>query len=98
MQGMHYVTRIFMSKRDEAQSLQLAFSLHRSGKFVEAAELYRKVIKWNPGEPNAPAFPRNHRGRERQFGRGGASDGPLGSRSDDKPSIHAKLRHRIVPA
>jgi len=31
----------------------LAFSLHRSGKFVEAAELYRKVIKWNPGEPNA---------------------------------------------
>jgi protein O-GlcNAc transferase len=42
-----------MSKRDEAQSLQLAFSLHRSGKFAEAAKLYRKVIKSNPGEAHA---------------------------------------------
>jgi predicted O-linked N-acetylglucosamine transferase (SPINDLY family) len=37
-----------MSKRDEAQTLQLAFSLHRSGKFNDAAKLYRKIIKWNP--------------------------------------------------
>ena len=42
-----------MSKRDETQSLQLAFSLHRSGKFADAAKLYRKVIKWNPRESNA---------------------------------------------
>jgi protein O-GlcNAc transferase len=37
-----------MSNRDEAQSLQLAFSLHRSGKFADAAKLYRKIIKRNP--------------------------------------------------
>jgi tetratricopeptide (TPR) repeat protein len=42
-----------MSYRDDAQSLQLAFSLHRSGKFAEAAKLYRKVIKKNPREANA---------------------------------------------
>ena len=42
-----------MSNRDDAQSLQLAFSLHRSGKFAEAAKLYRKVIKKNPREANA---------------------------------------------
>ena len=42
-----------MSNRDDAQSLQLAFSLHRSGKFAEAAKLYRKVIKRNPREANA---------------------------------------------
>ncbi|SDS06307.1 tetratricopeptide repeat protein [Bradyrhizobium canariense] len=42
-----------MSNRDEAQSLQLAFSLHRSGKFAEAAKLYRKIIKRNPRESNA---------------------------------------------
>jgi protein O-GlcNAc transferase len=42
-----------MSKRDEAQNLQLAFSLHRSGKFADAAKLYRKVIKSNPRESNA---------------------------------------------
>jgi protein O-GlcNAc transferase len=53
MQGGHSVTRVFMSKRDETQSLQLAFSLHRGGKFAEAAKLYRKVIKWNPRESNA---------------------------------------------
>jgi TolA-binding protein len=53
MQGGHSVTRFFMSKRDETQSLQLAFSLHRSGKFAEAAKLYRKVIKSNPRESDA---------------------------------------------
>jgi len=42
-----------MSNRDDAQSLQLAFSLHRSGKFAEAAKLYRKVIKRQPREANA---------------------------------------------
>jgi len=42
-----------MSNRDDAQSLQLAFSLHRNGKFAEAAKLYRKVIKRNPREANA---------------------------------------------
>jgi protein O-GlcNAc transferase len=42
-----------MSKRDDAQNLQLAFSLHRSGKFVEAAALYRKIIKRNPREAHA---------------------------------------------
>src|SRR5262245_50501152 len=42
-----------MSNRDDAQSLQLAFSLHRSGKFAEAAKLYRKVIKRHPREANA---------------------------------------------
>jgi len=31
-----------MSNRDDAQSLQLAFSLHRSGKFAEAAKLYAR--------------------------------------------------------
>ena len=42
-----------MSNRDEAQSLQQAFSLHRSGNFAEAAKLYRKIIKRNPREPHA---------------------------------------------
>jgi protein O-GlcNAc transferase len=42
-----------MSNRDEAQSLQLAFSLHRGGKFAKAARLYRKIIKRNPREANA---------------------------------------------
>ena len=42
-----------MSPRDEAQSLQQAFSLHRSGKFAEAAKLYRKIIKRNPREAHA---------------------------------------------
>src|SRR5215475_11502818 len=42
-----------MSNRDDAQSLQQAFSLHRSGKFAEAAKLYRKVIRRNPREANA---------------------------------------------
>jgi protein O-GlcNAc transferase len=42
-----------MSKRDEAQNLQRAFSLHRSGKFADAAKLYRKVIKSNPRESHA---------------------------------------------
>ncbi|HTB00933.1 MAG TPA: tetratricopeptide repeat protein [Bradyrhizobium sp.] len=42
-----------MSKRDEAHSLQQAFSLHRSGRFAEAAKLYRKIIKSNPREANA---------------------------------------------
>jgi protein O-GlcNAc transferase len=42
-----------MSKRDETHSLQLAFSLHRSGKFAEAAKLYRKIIKSNPREAHA---------------------------------------------
>ena len=37
-----------MSDRDEAQKLQLAFSLHRSQKFSEAAMLYRQIIKRNP--------------------------------------------------
>ena len=44
---------IFMSNRDEAQSPQLASSLHRGGKFAEAARLYRKIIKRNPREANA---------------------------------------------
>jgi protein O-GlcNAc transferase len=42
-----------MSNRDEAQSLQLAFSLHRSGKFADAAKLYRKIIKRNPTQSHA---------------------------------------------
>ena len=42
-----------MSPRDEAQSLQQAFSLHRSGKFAEAAKLYRKIIKRNPRQSHA---------------------------------------------
>jgi protein O-GlcNAc transferase len=37
-----------MSNREETQHLQLAFSLHRSGRFSEAAKLYRKIIKRNP--------------------------------------------------
>jgi protein O-GlcNAc transferase len=48
MLGWHSVTRQFMPNRDEAESLQLAFSLHRSGKFAEAAKLYRKIIRRNP--------------------------------------------------
>src|SRR5262249_15999790 len=40
-----------MSKRDE--TLQKAFSLHRSGDFAEAAKLYRKVIRQDPREANA---------------------------------------------
>jgi len=40
-----------MSKRDE--TLQKAFSLHRSGSFAEAAKLYRKVIRQDPREANA---------------------------------------------
>jgi hypothetical protein len=43
-----------MSKRN-AQNLQLAFSLHRGGKFAEAAALYRKIIKRNPKEAYAIA-------------------------------------------
>jgi predicted O-linked N-acetylglucosamine transferase (SPINDLY family) len=42
-----------MSRHDDAQSLQQAFSLHRSGRFAEAAKLYRKVLKRHPREPNA---------------------------------------------
>ena len=42
-----------MSSRDEAQQLQLAFSLHRSGKFADAAKVYRKIIKRNPRQPHA---------------------------------------------
>jgi protein O-GlcNAc transferase len=42
-----------MSKRDDAHNLQLAFSLHRSGKFPEAAVLYRKIIKRNPKQAHA---------------------------------------------
>jgi predicted O-linked N-acetylglucosamine transferase (SPINDLY family) len=42
-----------MSDRDEAQSLQQAFSLHRGGKFAEAAKLYRKIIKRNPRQAHA---------------------------------------------
>lgn len=53
MLGGHSVTRNFMPNRDEAQSLQLAFSLHRSGKFAEAAKLYRKIIKRNPRQAHA---------------------------------------------
>ena len=40
-----------MSKRDE--TLQKAFSLHRSGNFAEAAKLYRKVIRQDPRQANA---------------------------------------------
>ena len=40
-----------MSKRDE--TLQKAFSLHRSGDFAEAAKLYRKVIRQDPRQANA---------------------------------------------
>lgn len=40
-----------MSKRDE--TLQKAFSLHRSGNFAEAAKLYRKVIRLDPRQANA---------------------------------------------
>jgi protein O-GlcNAc transferase len=42
-----------MSKRDEIENLQLAFALHRSGRFAEAAKAYRKVIKRNPKQPHA---------------------------------------------
>jgi protein O-GlcNAc transferase len=42
-----------MSKRDEANNLQLAFSLHRNGQLAEAEKLYRKIIKFNPGQPHA---------------------------------------------
>ena len=42
-----------MPNPDEAQSLQLAFSLHRSGRIAEAARLYRKIIKRNPREAHA---------------------------------------------
>jgi TolA-binding protein len=37
-----------MSKRDEIENLQLAFALHRSGRYADAAKAYRKVIKRNP--------------------------------------------------
>jgi len=40
-----------MSKRDE--TLQKAFSLHRSGNFAEAAKLYRKIIRQDPRQANA---------------------------------------------
>jgi protein O-GlcNAc transferase len=40
-----------MSKRDE--TLQRAFSLHRSGNFAEAGKLYRKVIRQDPHQANA---------------------------------------------
>jgi predicted O-linked N-acetylglucosamine transferase (SPINDLY family) len=40
-----------MSKRDE--TLQKAFSLHRSGNFAEAAKLYRKVIRQDPRQATA---------------------------------------------
>jgi protein O-GlcNAc transferase len=40
-----------MSKRDE--TLQKAFSLHRSGNFAEAAKLYRKIIRQDPRQGNA---------------------------------------------
>jgi protein O-GlcNAc transferase len=36
-----------MSNREEAQDLQLAFSLHRNEKFSEAAKVYRQIIKRN---------------------------------------------------
>jgi protein O-GlcNAc transferase len=42
-----------MSNRDEAQSLQLAFSLHRGGKYADAAKLYRKILKRNPRQSHA---------------------------------------------
>jgi protein O-GlcNAc transferase len=42
-----------MSNHKEAQNLQQAFSLHRGGKFAEAAKLYRSVIKANPREADA---------------------------------------------
>ena len=42
-----------MSNRDEIQNLQLAFSLHRSGRFADAAKAYRKIIKRNPRQPHA---------------------------------------------
>jgi len=42
-----------MSNRDENQSLKLAFSLHRSGQFDDAARVYRKIIKRNPRQPHA---------------------------------------------
>jgi predicted O-linked N-acetylglucosamine transferase (SPINDLY family) len=40
-----------MSKRDE--TLQKAFSLHRSGNFAEAAKLYRKIIRRDPRQADA---------------------------------------------
>jgi len=40
-----------MAKRDE--TLQKAFSLHRSGNFAEAAKLYRKVIRQDPRQADA---------------------------------------------
>jgi protein O-GlcNAc transferase len=42
-----------MSNRDVTQDLQLAFSLHRSGRFAEAEKAYRKIIRRNPGQPHA---------------------------------------------
>jgi predicted O-linked N-acetylglucosamine transferase (SPINDLY family) len=42
-----------MSKPDDAQRLQQAFSLHRSGQFAQAAALYRKIIKRNPAHAHA---------------------------------------------
>lgn len=42
-----------MANRDDAQNLQQAFSLHRTGRFAEAAKLYRKVIRKNLREANA---------------------------------------------
>ena len=42
-----------MPNRDQAESLQLAFSLHRGGKFAEAAKLYRKIIRRNPRAAHA---------------------------------------------
>jgi protein O-GlcNAc transferase len=53
MLGRHSVTRHFMPNRDQAESLQLAFSLHRGGKFAEAAKLYRKIIRRNPRAAHA---------------------------------------------
>jgi Flp pilus assembly protein TadD len=40
--------RGFLLKHGNNQDLQLAFSLHRAGRFNEAAGLYRKIIKRNP--------------------------------------------------
>ena len=42
-----------MSQRTEAQNLQQAFLLHRSGRFADAAKFYRKVIKSNPKQADA---------------------------------------------
>ena len=58
-----------MSNRDDAQSLQLAFSLHRSGKFAEAAKLYRKVIKKKEleGRPTGMRFAVSSDGKKLYF-------------------------------